>query len=71
MTDFSFNGGGIGKGGGTYEATSGGGGTDIRLIKDSLYNRVIVAELNMGLDSITINREDKNPIEILQSLVDD
>ena len=34
-------------------------------------NRVIVAELNMGLDSITINREDKNPIEILQSLVDD
>ena len=45
FTDFSFNGGGIGCSDKNNEiiATSGGGGTDIRLINDSLYNRVIVA----------------------------
>ena len=45
LTDYSFNGGGKGSGdqASKYFATSGGGGTDIRLNDDSLYNRVIVA----------------------------
>lgn len=43
MTSLSFNGGGIGKCSTNYPITSGGGGTDIRLMRDSFYNRVIVA----------------------------
>ena len=43
----TFNGGGQGKSlydqSGFRKSTSGGGGTDIRFLKDSLYNRVIVA----------------------------
>ena len=31
-------------------------------------NRVLIAELNMGLDSITL-REDLNPIDVLKQLV--
>ena len=41
-TGFAFNGGGIGQRDGS-NATSGGGGTDIRLVEDSIYNRVIVS----------------------------
>ena len=45
LTDYSFNGGGKGATDQQLQnfATSGGGGTDIRLNDDSLYNRIIVA----------------------------
>jgi hypothetical protein len=44
FTESSFNGGGIGKSDHrTYSATGGGGGTDIRLVEDSIYHRLIVA----------------------------
>lgn len=35
---------------------------------NSASNRVLIAELNMGLDSITL-REDLNPIDVLKQLV--
>ena len=35
---------------------------------NSANNRVLIAELNMGLDSITL-REDLNPIDVLKQLV--
>ena len=45
FTGFAFNGGGIGRSdrSNAKSATSGGGGTDIRLVEDSVYNRVIVS----------------------------
>ena len=43
FTSYSFNGGGKGRGDSVRNATSGGGGTDIRLLEDSLYHRIIVA----------------------------
>ena len=42
VTEFAFNGGGIGRGA-CYPASSGGGGTDIRILKESIYHRIIVA----------------------------
>ena len=42
---------------------------DILRELNSDIDRVLIAELNMGLDTITINREDKTPTEILQSLL--
>lgn len=42
---------------------------DILRELNSDIDRVLIAELNMGLDTITINREDKKPTEILQSLL--
>ena len=42
-TDFSFNGGGIGGAGPQNPASSGGGGTDVRIGSESIFNRVIVA----------------------------
>ena len=42
-TNFSFNGGGIGKAGSSNPASSGGGGTDVRIGSESIFNRVIVA----------------------------
>ena len=42
-TNFSFNGGGIGGAGSINPASSGGGGTDVRIGSESIFNRVIVA----------------------------
>ena len=43
FSNFSFNGGGFGYGSANYPVSSGGGGTDIRIESDSIYNRVIVS----------------------------
>ena len=42
-TNFSFNGGGIGKASQNNPVSSGGGGTDVRIGSESIFNRVIVA----------------------------
>ena len=43
FSNFSFNGGGFGYCTANYPVSSGGGGTDIRIESDSIYNRVIVS----------------------------
>ena len=43
--------------------------TDALRSLNSERDRVFVAELNMGLDSITINRDDLKPLDALKSLI--
>ena len=43
--------------------------TDALRSLNSERDRVFVAELNMGLDSITINRDDLKPLDALKSLL--